>query len=163
MACGDVFRSLDLNSEIGTIFMEYSSRGELVPDEVTVQFWKNAIEAMITLGRFKPGIDHLLLDGIPRNLEQAKILEDHLDVRKVFYLKGPDEEELINRMRKRALKENRFDDANDEVIRKRLETYHEETAPLLEFYGGDKVVEIDSTLYPYEVLREVVQHIDTRS
>src|SRR5690348_18305105 len=53
-ACGDVFRSLDLRSEMGRIFWEYSSRGELVPDEFTVKLWKNFIKGMEMVNQFHP-------------------------------------------------------------------------------------------------------------
>src|SRR5690242_11292693 len=45
-ACGDIFRSLDLNSEMGRVFWEYSSTGQLVPDEFTVKLWKQYIRGM---------------------------------------------------------------------------------------------------------------------
>src|SRR3989454_6004020 len=44
-ACGDVFRSLKTDSAIGQVFLEYSSRGELVPDEQTIQLWREFINA----------------------------------------------------------------------------------------------------------------------
>ncbi len=162
MACGDVFRSLDLNSEIGKVFIEYSSNGKLVPDDVVMDLWKLHLQKIITLGRFKPDIDHLVLDGIPRNVGQAKLLQSELEIKKIFHLSCPDREKLVERMRRRALKENRFDDASEEVIRSRIQTYDEESRPVLEFYGSEKVVEIDATLYPYEVLREILIHTDTK-
>ena len=45
LSCGEVFRTLNINSELGKIFYEYSSRGELVPDDVTVNMWKENIVA----------------------------------------------------------------------------------------------------------------------
>src|SRR5690242_3912271 len=66
-ACGDVFRNLTIEKELGRIFVEYSSRGELVPDEPTVQLWRETITASQAAGRFNPDRDILLLDGIPRN------------------------------------------------------------------------------------------------
>jgi adenylate kinase len=161
LACGDVFRSLDLRSDIGKVFLDYSSRGELVPDEVTVSLWKQVIQNMIILGRFKPDIDHLILDGIPRNVHQAKMLEGRLRVKKIFHLVCPDQEKLVERMKRRALKENRIDDANESVIRQRLETYERETQPVLEHYGLDCVVDINALQWPYQVLRDVLQHIST--
>lgn len=161
VACGEVFRSLDLRSEIGQAFLEYSSKGQLVPDEVVLQLWRNHIQNMITLSRFKPDIDHLILDGIPRNVNQAKLLEADLDVRKVFHLSCPDRAKLVERLRRRALKENRLDDANDEIIDKRLATYDAETAPVLDYYGPTRLVTVDSTQFPYQVLRDILEHIDT--
>ena len=161
LACGDVFRSLDLRSEVGRAFMDYSSKGQLVPDDITISLWKTQIERMITLGRFKPDIDHLVLDGIPRNVHQAQILESELIVRKVFHLSCPDREKLVERLRRRALKENRFDDASDEIIQKRLQTYDLESKPVLEYYGPARLETIDSTQYPYEVLRDILGRVDT--
>jgi adenylate kinase len=161
MACGDVFRSLDLNSELGRVFLDYSSRGELVPDDFTIRLWTEHMDKVIALGRYKPEIDHLVLDGIPRNRRQAEQLETHLEVRKVFHLGSVDADYLVERMRRRALKENRLDDAREDVIRKRLEVHAEQEAQCLEFYGPDRVVEVDARQYPYEVLRDILARLDT--
>lgn len=157
-ACGDVFRSLDTRSKIGQAFLEYSSKGELVPDEVTVKLWQASIEKAIGTG-FKPDIDSLILDGIPRNINQAKIMEEMIDVEKVFHLTCPDRSELVARLKKRALKDNRLDDANEEVIHKRLATYDAESRPLLEYYGPERIKKIDATQSPLKVLSEIVQAI----
>src|SRR5205085_1753794 len=85
-ACGDVFRSLDLQTEMGRIFWEYSSRGELVPDEFTVKLWKNYIKGMEMINEFQPETEILILDGIPRNQQQAELMDETLDVVKVIYL-----------------------------------------------------------------------------
>lgn len=165
MACGDVFRALDLRTDVGKAFIEYSSRGELVPDDIVLKQWRDYLDNMKTLGRFKPEIDHLVLDGIPRNVEQAKMLEDGIHVKKVFHLSCPQREKLVERMQRRALKDNRFDDASEEIIRSRLDTYEKETKPVLDFYsekkGSDIIVDIDATHYPYKVLRDILKYIDT--
>jgi len=82
LACGDVFRSLDTRTALGQKFVEYSSRGELVPDDVTVQLWRANIKQRVDGHIFKPEIDFLVLDGIPRNVEQAKNKEQYIDVLK---------------------------------------------------------------------------------
>src|SRR5438093_1058172 len=76
VACGEVFRSIDLSSEVGKVFMKYSSKGELVPDDFTVRLWKEHIDRMVQFGALKPDSDVLVLDGIPRNVEQAKMREE---------------------------------------------------------------------------------------
>src|SRR3979411_892730 len=121
--CGDVFRSIDTRTEVGKAFLEYSSKGQLVPDEITVKLWKEAIEAAVDAHKFKPDIDTLVLDGIPRNVNQAKIMEELIDVRKVFHLSCPNRETLFSRLKKRALKDNRLDDANELVIQRQRPTY----------------------------------------
>jgi adenylate kinase len=161
LACGDVFRSLDLRTDVGRAFMEYSSKGQLVPDSITIALWENYMDNMIALGRYKPELDYLVLDGIPRNVEQAEILDEFIVVEKVFHLSCPDRETLMSRMRKRALKENRLDDAKDEVIRERFAQYEAETRPLLEYFGKSNIVTIDATQQPYEVLRTILNNIKT--
>ena len=73
-ACGDVFRHLTPESELGRVFLDYSSRGELVPDEPTIRLWRQHLEAATRDGDFDPAADILVLDGIPRNANQARML-----------------------------------------------------------------------------------------
>ena len=156
-ACGDVFRNLRIDNELGRIFIEYSSRGELVPDDATIRLWNKSIAGSISTGSFNPEKDTLVLDGIPRNVHQAQMLQDSLNVRSVFYLTCSDFNKLVERLQRRALRENRLDDANLSVIRTRLETYESETKPVLDFYGPDLVHTIDSTQTPVNVLRDILR------
>ncbi len=158
-ACGEVFRSIDTRTQIGRAFLDYSSRGQLVPDEITVELWRVRIQANVDAHVFKPDIDHLVLDGIPRNEKQAELLEPFIDVRKVFHLSCPNRDKLVERLKKRALKDNRLDDANEAVIRKRLEIYEHESKPLLARYGDEKTVTIDATEPPVVVLSTILDHI----
>ena len=118
-----------------------------------------SIAAQQQLGRFNPDKDTLILDGIPRNPNQAKILDDTLDVRAVFNLSCSDADKLIMRLQRRALRENRLDDANLEIIKERLETYERDTHSVLGFYGKDLVHTIDSTQSPINVLRDILRII----
>ena len=157
-ACGEVFRSLDLRTPLGQKFIEYSSKGLLVPDDLTVELWRTKIEAQVLEAEFKPDIDALVLDGIPRNVNQAKLMERLIDVKQVFHLSCPDRDELVRRLRKRAIKDNRLDDANEEVIRKRLLTYEAETKPVLNFYAG-LVTTVDALQPPVKVLQDIISAI----
>jgi len=158
--CGDGFRSMDTRTRVGQAFLEYSSKGELVPDEITVQLWKAAIDAAVEAHKFKPDIDTLVLDGIPRNVAQAKIMDELIDVKKVFHLSCPDREALFTRLKKRALKDNRLDDANDEVIKRRLATYEEESKPVLQYYSKDRIKCIDASEPPAKVLMHILESVD---
>src|ERR1700722_7271429 len=80
VACGDVFRNLRVGSPLGRIFLDYSSRGALVPDDFTVQLWHEHIEGLISLNRFDPDSDILILDGIPRNVAQARLMDNLIEV-----------------------------------------------------------------------------------
>jgi adenylate kinase len=158
-ACGDVFRSLKHDSPIGEIFMEFSSRGGLVPDEPTVQLWGEFINASTKTGRFRPEQDTLVLDGIPRNEHQAEMLKETLKVVAIFYLKCTHVDELTERLQRRALKENRLDDANIDVIRNRLETYERESKPVLDYYGKKVLHPIDADQTPAKVLFDILRHL----
>ena len=158
-ACGDVFRNLRIDNELGRTFIEYSSRGELVPDDATIRLWKQSIQGSQSLGHFHPEKDTLVLDGIPRNVHQAQMLKDSLEVRAVFYLTCGDFNKLVERLQRRALRENRLDDANLSVIKTRLQTYDTETKPVLDFYGPELVHTIDSTQTPVNVLRDILRTI----
>jgi adenylate kinase len=154
--CGDVFRSIDTRTKVGKAFLEYSSKGQLVPDEITVELWQEAIAAAVDAHKFKPDIDILVLDGIPRNVSLSKIMDEMIDVEKVFHLSCPSRDTLFLRLKKRALKDNRLDDANEEVIRRRLETYEQESKPVLSYYKKERVSVVDATQPPAKVLFDIL-------
>ncbi|CAG0948421.1 adenylate kinase [Phycisphaerales bacterium] len=156
---GSIFRSLDMNSDIGRIFYQYSSRGELVPDDVTIKIWSQHTYANTIIGLFKPDQDLLVLDGLPRNPKQAKLLYKYISVLKIINLVCRDREALFERMKKRALKQNRADDAKDEVIRRRFEVYEAETRPVLECYDPDLITEVDAMGAPAQVLSHILDAV----
>lgn len=155
---GDAFRSMDTRTPIGQEFISYSRRGDLVPDELTIRYFKVQIDARADLHMFKPDIDILILDGIPRSVEQALILEKHIEVLQLFHLSCPDRDELITRIRKRALKEGRIDDGSEEVIQRRIRTYEESTRELVEHYG-DRRANINANQAPVKVTHDILSVI----
>ena len=158
-ACGDVFRSLSASNPLARVFIEYTSRGQLVPDLPTVKLWRQFIRRECA-GRFNPDTDTLVLDGIPRNLHQAQMLAETIEVKAVFYLHCTNFDSLVHRLQRRALKENRLDDANLDVIRERLKVYDQETKPVLNFYGPKLVHRINSTQTPTKVLCDILRHLE---
>jgi len=157
LSCGEVFRTLDTASELGRTFIKYSSAGKLVPDDVTIKMWHENMHARTVLSDYKPHADILILDGIPRNVNQAKLLKHHLNVLQVIHLICPDKEQMIKRLRRRALKENRIDDAKEETIRSRWEVYENETFPVLDYYPAEIVREVDATGSPARVLEHILE------
>ena len=79
-----------------------------------------------------------------------------LDVKGVFYLKSVNEDKLVERIQRRAIKENRLDDANLDVIRGRLKVYEQETKPVLSFYGNQIVHQINADQKPAKVLCDIL-------
>ena len=155
VACGEVLRSLDCNSKFGKVFLEYSSEGQFVPDHIAIQIWCDYINNLVQSEQFEPERDYLVLDGIPRNLPQAQAMDDYIDVRQIIYLRCHDPEVLVKRIKGRALREHRFDDDDEHVIRRRLEEYAAQTAPTLSYYPPDRIQEIDATDTPVGVLFEI--------
>jgi adenylate kinase len=154
---GDIFRSLDLRSEMGRLVWEYTSKGMLVPDDVTIKLWKQHMEGLAMINQFHPESEVLVLDGIPRNTRQAELLQREIEVMKIIYLRCADLNKMIERLRRRALKENRIDDADEKVIRHRLEIYERDTRPVLDFYSPEKVVKVDALNSQIAVLNEIVK------
>ncbi len=163
-ACGDVFRALDPSSELGKIFLAYSGKGRLVPDQFTVQLWLDHIRGAIQNGRFRPDEEVLVLDGIPRNLHQAEMMADYIDLNLLICLDIADDNVLVTRALRRALRENRLDDASEAVIRRRLREFERETAPLLDYYPAEVIRNVDGEQKPVDVLHDVIgiiQEVDT--
>ncbi|MCA9057858.1 MAG: nucleoside monophosphate kinase [Planctomycetaceae bacterium] len=157
LSVGDVFRSIDIGSKDGREVYEHISRGELVPDELTIKIWRTTVEAYVALSRFKPREDLLILDGMPRNVHQVQMVQEYLEIHRIIFIKCSDEEDMIHRIRRRAIRENRTDDANEDVIRHRFEVYRRVTAPVLEQYDPAIIHEVDANGSPAEVLRSILE------
>ena len=109
------------------------------------------------VSRLTPETDLLVLDGIPRNIDQATIVDDHIDVLRIIHLKAPDIDEMVQRMKRRAEQQARTDDADESVIRRRFEVYETETSPVLEHYDARLITDIDALGTPIEVLLHVLE------
>ncbi len=156
ISMGDVFRKIPKYGHFGQEIEQYTSVGALVPDDLTVRIWERHIKILEMQELLLPDQHTLILDGLPRNYSQAERLDDILDVAQIFHLKINDNFKASERLKSRALRENRLDDMNEEVIRRRLNTYHEETFRTLSFYSSDLVYDIDAGQSPLCVLRDIV-------
>jgi adenylate kinase len=132
ISTGDMFReNIKNNTELGRTAKEYSNKGELVPDTVTIAMVKDR------LGRndVKAGF---LLDGFPRSVPQAEALGkimDELDIKLDHVVNiAVADQEVKNRLAKRASIEGRADDADPKVIENRLNTYKLQSEPCLTYY-----------------------------
>lgn len=117
--------------------------GSLVPDEIVEGMIENKFNSV-------KDVDGFLLDGFPRTAKQAEALDAMVakrgeSVTAVVSIMIPDSM-IMERIKHRAAIEGRADDAKEDVIRHRIETYHEKTEPLIEYYTkAGKYVEIDGT------------------
>jgi adenylate kinase len=157
VASGDLFRALDRTSELGKIFVQYSTKGELVPDDFTVRLWRDHMQRLTDAHKLDPATDVVVLDGIPRNVKQAEMLADHITVLRLVVLSvDRDREEVVRRLRLRATKEGRLDDAKEEVVRRRLEVYDRESRPVIDYFPSKRRVEVDALQTPLEVAHDVL-------
>ena len=159
ISMGDVFRKLPRYGRFGQEIARYTSQGLLVPDQLTVGIWENHIKILEMQELLLPEEHTLILDGLPRNYNQAHMLDDFLEVVEIFHLKIKDGEKVGERLKARALRENRLDDMNEEVIRRRLETYYEETFKTLSYYPPESVYDIDAGQTPLDVLRDIINRL----
>jgi adenylate kinase len=130
VSTGDMFRALDESTPLGRQVLEIMARGELVPDEVTIQMIRERLAA-------DDAVHGFILDGFPRNLAQARALDAMLaeigrTLDAILFFDLPDDI-ARERMRRRAVEEDRPDDT-PEAMERRLAIYHRETEPVVEHY-----------------------------
>ncbi|MCP5096388.1 MAG: adenylate kinase [Chloroflexi bacterium] len=157
VATGDLFReNLKNETELGQLARRYMDKGELVPDEVTV--------AMVRDRLSRPDCEKgAVLDGFPRTTAQADALgallaefDAQINIVPVIHV---EQEKLVARLLKRAEIEGRADD-NEETIRTRMNVYHNQTAPLLNYYRQhDLLVEINGEQPIEQVHKDLLQAI----
>lgn len=141
LSTGDIFRrEMQNQTALGELVSKYINRGILVPDAIVLrEFFKEVLNY-----KNSPG---LIFDGFPRTLQQAEVLDrvmekKGLGVDLVIFL-DVEEKELLRRVLGRRNEVSRTDD-NPAVFRKRLQTYHKQTSPVINFYKKQgKFIKID--------------------
>ena len=154
VSTGDLFRAnVGEGTELGLEAKRYMDAGEYVPDSVT----NGMVRDRITQPDCHPGF---LLDGYPRTLEQVNELDMMLasasqSLDRVIEL-TVDTDEVVERLLKRAQEQGRADDTA-EVIRRRLDVYAEQTAPLTAVYAGRNIlVRVDGLGEIADVTRRIL-------
>ncbi len=136
ISTGDLFRrNISQNTKLGLLAKSYMEKGELVPDEVTIQMLENEINE-------NPESKGFLFDGFPRTVAQAESLDKFLhsiDMR-IDATIGleVDEKELISRIIDRGRTSNRSDDQDIEKIQNRFNEYNKKTSTLISYYKDQK-------------------------
>lgn len=176
VSTGDIFRAnIKAETPIGKIAKTFIDKGQLVPDEVTVEIVKERIEE-------KDCANGYLLDGFPRNLFQASALDEISNVDKVVNI-NVDFTKLVKRITGRRVcacgqsyhvdtlggetkcsacggKLYQRDDDVEETVNKRLSVYHKQTAPLIDYYKRQgKLVDVDGDKSIEEVFNEIINKL----
>ena len=132
ISTGDIFRhNIKNETKLGKLAQSYMDKGDLVPDEVTIQMLQEEVEK-------NPNAEGFIFDGFPRTIAQAEALDAFLES-KGMRIHGTlaleaDDEVLIKRLVERGKVSGRTDDQDEEKIRNRFTEYNEKTAPLIAFY-----------------------------
>ena len=159
ISSGDMLRELDENSEYGRLFHKYATKGKFVPDKATIRIWKEYVRSKIEEKVYNPETDLLVLDGIPRSIAQAKLLSPYINVINILFMVCEDREVMFERIRGRAVIENRQDDASELVVRDRWDVYKQLTEPMIDYYLQETVRIIDADNIPAEVLSQILAAI----
>jgi adenylate kinase len=159
LSSGDIFRGLSPESPAGKLYHSYAGKGHLLPDDVTVGIWHHFVEGLIATNRYFPHQQLLLLDGIPRTIHQAQLLEKHIQIMHIIVLETQNTDELIKRMKRRGLIERRADDLEDTVLETRMRVYAEDTHKLLGHYPSHLISRFKADQRPLEVLRDVLSKL----
>jgi len=132
ISTGDLFRyEMGNNTPLGLKAKNYISKGELVPDEITIGMLKNKVNS-------NPNVNGYIFDGFPRTIAQAEsldafLVEKNSDITALVAL-GVDDNEIVKRVLNRGLTSGRADDNDESIIRNRIGVYNDETAQVYDYY-----------------------------
>lgn len=159
ISTGDLFRyEMGNDTPLGKEAKSYIEKGELVPDSVTVGMLRNKVEA-------NPDVAGYIFDGFPRTTPQAEALDELLKekdqaVSSLIMLDVPDEE-LVKRLLERGKTSGRKDDADESIIRNRIEVYKSETTPVFDYYAAkNKAVKVHGVGSIEEIFGRLCAEID---
>lgn len=157
VSTGEILRSISAETSEYRFVTDCLSRGQFIPDEMMIAIWHRWLSEQIDSRTFCPTEQLLLLDGIPRNHHQCQRLDDRIQVVQVVHLACPNDDLVVNRLKQRAQIEGRSDDSDEAIIRRRLEVYRRETAPVLDFYPASIVHQVDPLGTPVEVFKRILE------
>ena len=142
ISTGDVFRyNIKNETAFGMLAKSYMDKGELVPDQVTIDMLNKEVEK-------NAGANGFIFDGFPRTNAQAKALDELMDSKdsqiNAMVALEVDDEVLVNRLLERGKTSGRADDADESIIRNRIKEYYSKTAILKDYYAAqDKYFGVD--------------------
>lgn len=160
ISTGDLFRyNMKNETELGKLAKSYIDKGELVPDQVTIDMLIDEVKKPTeTMG--------FIFDGFPRTKEQTIALEDivkeHLDSEISLCLALiVDDEILVERLLKRGETSGRTDDSNEDIIRNRIKEYYAKTAEVAELYKQQgKYVEVNGVGEIDEIKQKIFAEVE---
>ncbi len=159
ISTGDLFRSeMGNNTPLGLKAKEYISKGDLVPDEVTIGMLKNRVNST-------PDAKGYIFDGFPRTIAQAEALDKFLVEKNssisVLVALEVNDDEIVKRLLNRGLTSGRADDNDEGIIRNRIDVYNKETAQVFDYYAkANKSVKVEGVGSIEEIFDRLKTEID---
>lgn len=160
ISTGDVFRrNIKNGTELGTLAKSYIDKGDLVPDEVTINMLRDEVEQ-------NPDANGFIFDGFPRTTAQAEALDNLLESKDMkidaTIALEADDEILLERLMERGKTSGRSDDQDESKIRNRFDEYNEKTAPLKAYYNSQqKFHSVDGVGEIAEITERLAEVIST--
>ena len=162
LSTGDIFRSnIKEETELGKLAQSYMSKGQLVPDSLTIDLLRSEVLKYENPKGF-------IFDGFPRTNAQAKALDDFLSSQNtsitLMLALEVGEDELKMRLLKRSEVSGRVDDADPAIIENRIRVYNNETAPVKDYYAHQgKFVRIDGIGAIDDITSRLFSAIDAKN
>ncbi|MEM9548626.1 MAG: adenylate kinase [Bacteroidota bacterium] len=159
ISTGDLFRyEMGNDTPLGLKAKEYISKGELVPDEVTIGMLKNRVNST-------PEAKGYIFDGFPRTIAQAEALDEFLKEKDstvaILVALEVNDNEIVKRLLNRGLTSGRADDNDEGIIRNRISVYNKETAQVFDYYAeADKSVKVEGIGSIDEIFGRLKNEID---
>lgn len=159
ISTGDLFRyNIKNETELGTLAKSFMDRGDLVPDQVTIDMLEAEVDR-------NPQAQGFIFDGFPRTESQAAALDAFLTKKEmnitVTVALEADDDILVARLLERGKSSGRTDDQDESKIRNRFEEYNQKTAPLKKYYEGqNKFHSVNGIGSIEEITERLTQLID---
>ena len=160
ISTGDLFRAeMQAETELGRAANEFMSRGELVPDEVTIGILRNKLMAHKEAEGF-------IFDGFPRTVPQAEALEQLLNMLEqqidMLIMLDVPESEIVERILLRGQNSSRPDDNDEEIVRNRFRVYLSKTSPIYDYYDAQgKAYKVSGVGTIEDIFHSICEVIDT--
>ena len=159
LSTGDIFRAnIKGETELGKLAKSFIDKGELVPDEVTINMLESEVDK-------NPDAKGFIFDGFPRTTPQAEALAELLKGKNtevsLMVALDVDSEELVKRLLLRGADSGRADDSDESIIRNRIKVYNEQTAVVADFYSAlDRFSKVDGVGSIDEITERLYEVID---
>ncbi len=157
ISTGDLFRyEMGNDTPLGLKAKEYISKGDLVPDSITIGMLENKLNK-------HPDSKGFILDGFPRTIAQSEAL-DEIYAKKNMAVKcllalNVEDEELVKRLLERGKTSGRADDSDVNIIRNRIKVYGDETAPVYNYYDKQN---LSKTINGVGTIEEIFDRLCTQ-